>query len=90
MKNEHKYFKLYQYFKKSEKNIIELRKEDIDRILGFSLPSSAKIHSWWSNSPESGHSQAFAWVEAGFFVHIRKERSNGKKKEYTLTFRKFS
>ena len=40
---------------------------DVERILGFSLPSSArKWQAWWSNS--QSHSQANAWIEAGWEI----------------------
>jgi len=39
---------------------------EIERILGFALPESAYIHSaWWANG---GHSQAYAWLNAGYKV----------------------
>ncbi|WP_419165806.1 DUF7662 domain-containing protein [Candidatus Palauibacter sp.] len=40
----------------------------LERILGFGLPGSARIHRpWWSNPGRSGgHSHAFSWVAAGW------------------------
>lgn len=39
--------------------------EDIEEILGFALPPSARRHSaWWSNT--KSHSQALAWIAAGW------------------------
>lgn len=39
--------------------------EDIERILNFKLPKSARTHpAWWSND-ETGHSHARAWLDAG-------------------------
>ncbi len=42
--------------------------EEIERILGFSLPDSARIHRpWWANQGErGGHSHALAWEMAGW------------------------
>ncbi|MFN4357766.1 hypothetical protein [Sphingopyxis alaskensis] len=40
---------------------------EIERILGFRLPSSAREHrAWWANHSGGNHSQAAAWVKAGW------------------------
>ena len=41
---------------------------ELERILGFALPSSARVHRpWWSNPGRSGgHSHALSWVAAGW------------------------
>ena len=41
---------------------------EIEAILGFSLPLSARLYRpWWANqSRGNGHSQALAWGEAGW------------------------
>lgn len=40
---------------------------DVETILGFSLPNSARIHRpWWSNQASGGHSHALAWYAAGW------------------------
>lgn len=40
---------------------------EIERILGFSLPDSARLYRpWWANAEKSGHSQAMAWSVAGW------------------------
>ena len=39
---------------------------DIEAVLGFELPGSARLHRpWWSNQID-GHSQAIAWMAAGW------------------------
>uniref|UniRef100_B0T1Z7 DUF7662 domain-containing protein n=1 Tax=Caulobacter sp. (strain K31) TaxID=366602 RepID=B0T1Z7_CAUSK len=39
---------------------------EIERILGFSLPRSARQHqAWWSNT-RIGHAYAAAWLDAGW------------------------
>lgn len=39
---------------------------EIERVLGFALPASARKHqAWWSNS-RHGHSHAAAWLDAGW------------------------
>lgn len=40
---------------------------EIERILGFSLPASARNHSaWWANEAEGTHIQARAWLKSGW------------------------
>ncbi len=41
---------------------------EIESILGFELPASARLHRpWWANqSASSGHSHALAWGVAGW------------------------
>ena len=39
---------------------------EVEDVLGFDLPASARTHpAWWSNDPAS-HSHARAWAEAGW------------------------
>ena len=39
---------------------------DIETVLGFELPESARLYRpWWSNQVD-GHSQATAWMAAGW------------------------
>lgn len=45
---------------------VRLSFAEIERILGFSLPPSAyDAQPWWSNA-RAGHSQAAAWLDAGW------------------------
>ena len=41
---------------------------DIETVLGFELPASARLHRpWWGNqSNGNGHSQSLAWTLAGW------------------------
>lgn len=41
---------------------------EIEPIIGFELPASARLHRpWWSNQRGgNGHSQALAWTVAGW------------------------
>ena len=41
---------------------------EIESIIGFELPASARLHRpWWSNQTSgNGHSQALAWSAAGW------------------------
>lgn len=42
---------------------------EIERILGRSLPASARKHrAWWSNERSGSHSHARAWMDAGWHV----------------------
>jgi hypothetical protein len=42
--------------------------QEIEGILGFKLPNSARIHRpWWANQAQAGgHSHALAWEMAGW------------------------
>ncbi len=42
--------------------------DEIESIIGFELPTSARLHRpWWSNQGGgNGHSQALAWSAAGW------------------------
>ncbi len=47
---------------------IRVSVDDIERLLGDSLPSTARQHrSWWDNDPNSG-AQCLAWMRAGWQV----------------------
>jgi hypothetical protein len=63
-----KYAALTKYLEKhasAEEVRMELGK--IQDILGFPLPNSARLYyAWWDNSGSGGHSQAKAWLNAGF------------------------
>ena len=43
--------------------------DELEAVLGFSLPPSARDHrEWWGNQRGGGHSQAKGWQEAGWQV----------------------
>lgn len=45
---------------------IAMRFDEIERLLGFALPRSARLHRpWWANSGH-GHVQAKGWLNAGY------------------------
>lgn len=47
-------------------SMIRLSFTEIDELLGFRLPASARKHqAWWSNT-RAGHSHAAAWLDAGW------------------------
>jgi hypothetical protein len=61
-----KYQKLEEYLRNSSKQTENLTYEDIERIIGTKLPSSAyKYRAWWSNS---GQSHARTWSNASWKV----------------------
>jgi len=61
-----KYDALQHYLEKSQKQNVTLSYDEIEEILGFSLPASASKHRpWWGNG---GHSQARAWLNAEYEV----------------------
>ncbi len=61
-----KYDRLLEYLvKKNNEEEWVAAFDDIERILGFSLPKSASLYpAWWSNG--SRMPQSFAWLNAGF------------------------
>ena len=41
--------------------------QEVEAVLGFSLPNSARVHRpWWSNQANGSHSHALAWHAAGW------------------------
>jgi hypothetical protein len=61
-----RYQPLEQYLAGTNKNSVELKFSEIESILGFPLPESArKYPAWWSNG---GHKHAYSWLNAGYVV----------------------
>lgn len=61
-----KYIGLKRYLTSLTTPIIVLSFKDIEQIIGNKLPKSAYAHSeaWWAN--DYTHSQAIAWLVAGY------------------------
>lgn len=60
-----KYEKLYNYLKLISSNNYIMTFQEVEEVLGFSLPPSAyKYTAWWDSSLV--HTQAYAWREVGF------------------------
>lgn len=61
-----KYRGLHQYLKGNNNLEVKLTFEEIEKLIGFKLPASANKHpeAWWSNNYD--HSQAIAWMDAGY------------------------
>jgi hypothetical protein len=68
-----KYAPLQDYLRAQPQPQIELSFEEVERVLGFTLPPSAREHSaWWANE-RGTHVQARAWMDAGWHVwHVRR------------------
>lgn len=48
---------------------LELSFGEVERVLGRTLPASARKHrAWWSNERSGSHSHARAWMDAGWHV----------------------
>jgi hypothetical protein len=62
-----RYAPLYDYLRAQQNDTVVLSFPEIERILNAQLPPSAYNHRpWWANG---GHTQANAWMAAGFLVH---------------------
>ena len=61
-----KYDVLSQFLNSLEAQIVPMTFAEIERVLGFKLPASAREYpAWWSNE-HSSHVQARAWMRAGY------------------------
>lgn len=68
MASRGKYHRLYAHLKSLAASEWRASFSDIETVLGFALPPSARLHRpWWANqSANGGHSQALAWGAAGW------------------------
>ena len=42
---------------------------EVERLLGFALPKSARLYpAWWANEGNGQHSHAKSWVKAGWIT----------------------
>ena len=74
-----KYNRLHDHLMSRAGNEWQATFGEIEKIIGFRLPTSARVHRpWWSNQGEQGgHSHALAWEMAGWktsVVDMSKER----------------
>jgi len=65
---KNKYYALSEYLTASNKEEVVISRSELEKILGFKLPQSSRLSSWWANDSDNGHSQARGWVDAGYFV----------------------
>ena len=62
-----KYDPLYDHLANNPETVIALSFSEIERILGFALPASARRYqAWWANEREGTHSHARSWLEASY------------------------
>ena len=63
-----KYDPLATYLTRRRSEEIELRFEELERIIGDALPATASRPQWWANEmdPASRHVQRSAWRSAGY------------------------
>lgn len=62
-----KYEPLAKFLREKQTDVWEARFEEVERILGFSLPKSAfAYNAWWSNQKGAGHSQTAGWLPVGW------------------------
>ncbi len=68
MASRGKYRRLYNHLQSRPRREWQTTFQEIESILGFELPRSARLHRpWWSNQRNgNGHSQALAWNAAGW------------------------
>lgn len=61
-----KYEPLTRFLEGADGARLTLSFDQVENILGFSLPRSASHYpAWWANNPE-GHSHSRAWIRAGW------------------------
>jgi len=59
-----KYQLLKSFLQQQNVEKVTMQFEEIEKVLGFSLPKSAYIYSaWWDNQSDS-HSHTRAWIES--------------------------
>ena len=71
--NAGEYQRLYEYLRDRYANCVVLTFAEIEDLLGFSLPESARLElEWWNGaSPTGGRSaQAHSWTLAGRTVTV--------------------
>jgi DNA-binding XRE family transcriptional regulator len=66
MKQDSKYYPLYEYLRESQRSEITLTIDEIEARIEGNLTESARTRkAWWSNR-EKGALQAQAWISAGY------------------------
>jgi hypothetical protein len=64
---------LYDYLRKQAASSVEMTFTDVERVIGQSLPKTARARSqWWVNetNPKSRHVQCHAWRDAGYDAEV--------------------
>jgi hypothetical protein len=61
-----KYAPLTNHLSAQSQNFVPMRFSELEKLLGFGLPESARKHrAWWSNNP-SNSVMTKAWLAAGY------------------------
>lgn len=64
-----KYDKLQHYLENIQSEELILSFNEIEEIIGAPLPKSARQYSaWWANEIDGRHTQAQAWLNAGWIT----------------------
>ena len=64
-----KYAPLVDYLNEQRNDSVTVSFDDIARIIGDTLPASARLHpAWWGNDTEVRHVNADEWLSAGWKV----------------------
>ena len=64
-----KFQPLMEYFENCDRSSITLSFEEIEKIIGDSLPPSARSWpAWWAN--DKTHTQSAAWLDTGYKASI--------------------
>lgn len=62
-----KYDRLYRYLTESSEARLRMSFVDVERVLGDTLPASARKHSaWWANEQTTTHPHNRSWLDAGY------------------------
>ena len=78
-----KYDKLQNYLESKKTGLWHARFSEIEKILEFDLPKSARTYpAWWSNEKSMKHVQCVSWLD------IRWETSNLNLNKETVVFTK--
>jgi hypothetical protein len=61
-----KYQPLAKFLRQQGSELVAMKFEDIERIVGSKLPQSSRQHrAWWSNNPNN-NVMTRVWIDAGF------------------------
>lgn len=89
-----KYFQLKRHLESLIGDIWGVTFDELERIIGFALPASARRYpAWWANQTQGGHSQAHAWIDAGWVTrevdtregHVTFTRVRERRKQISRT-----
>lgn len=66
-----KYDPLHEYLSSRTEPLVKLSFSEIERIIGDSLPASAREYpAWWANELDGNHVQARSWLNAGYRTRL--------------------